>query len=308
MDSSSLKGSYPLLIVGQHLTVALIALFVIGGATRVMEAGLACPDWPLCYGAFFPGNKMNIQVFLEWFHRLDAFLVSVLIAVQFFISYRMRKQLPKWMPRIYFLMLLLVVFQAILGALTVYQLLKSEIVTAHLLTALTLIILVTGTNQKIKNPTNSVTPKWWKIMTFTSLFGLIVQSAIGGSLSTTWSSHICLVNSDSCILLDTHKTFAYFVSGLIFVFSLLAVSKGGKYLNQWPYLLSALFLIFMQISLGILTIYFELTIPIITIGHQLTAALLVSIISTLSCMNLKDKNNQSVMPSSNTNQKLELSL
>ena len=30
-----------------HLVVALIALVVIGGATRVMEAGLACPDWPL---------------------------------------------------------------------------------------------------------------------------------------------------------------------------------------------------------------------------------------------------------------------
>ena len=33
-----------------HIVVALIALVVIGGATRVMEAGLACPDWPLCFG------------------------------------------------------------------------------------------------------------------------------------------------------------------------------------------------------------------------------------------------------------------
>ena len=56
-----------------HVVVALIALVVIGGATRVMEAGLACPDWPLCYGSFLPGRQMNLQVFLEWFHRLDAF-------------------------------------------------------------------------------------------------------------------------------------------------------------------------------------------------------------------------------------------
>ena len=59
-----------------HLVVALVALVVIGGATRVMQAGLACPDWPLCYGSFLPGRQMNLQVFLEWFHRLDAFVVG----------------------------------------------------------------------------------------------------------------------------------------------------------------------------------------------------------------------------------------
>jgi len=65
--------------LGSHSVFALIALIVIGGATRVMEAGLACPDWPLCYGSFLPFNHMNLRVFLEWFHRLDAFLVGVLI-------------------------------------------------------------------------------------------------------------------------------------------------------------------------------------------------------------------------------------
>ena len=64
--------------LGSHSVLALIALIVIGGATRVMEAGLACPDWPLCYGSFSPFSHMNLKVFLEWFHRLDAFLVGIL--------------------------------------------------------------------------------------------------------------------------------------------------------------------------------------------------------------------------------------
>ena len=50
--------------LGTHCVLALIALIVIGGATRVMEAGLACPDWPLCYGTFLPLNHMNLRVFL----------------------------------------------------------------------------------------------------------------------------------------------------------------------------------------------------------------------------------------------------
>ena len=35
--------------LASHVVVALIALVVIGGATRVMEAGLACPDLSLIH-------------------------------------------------------------------------------------------------------------------------------------------------------------------------------------------------------------------------------------------------------------------
>ena len=81
-----------------HLLVALIALVGIGGATRVMEAGLACPDWPLCYGSFLPGRQMNLQVFLEWFHRLDAFVVGIALLVLTGTSWIGRRQLPGWLP------------------------------------------------------------------------------------------------------------------------------------------------------------------------------------------------------------------
>lgn len=81
-----------------HLVVALVALVVIGGATRVMEAGLACPDWPLCYGSLLPGRQMNLQVFLEWFHRLDAFLVGIALLVVLGLSVGRRKELPPGSP------------------------------------------------------------------------------------------------------------------------------------------------------------------------------------------------------------------
>ena len=111
----------PLFRLGQlaaHVVVALIALVVIGGATRVMEAGLACPDWPLCYGSFLPGRQMNLQVFLEWFHRLDAFFVGIVLITQFAFSLYWAKTLPKWLPWIYGFLTLLVSLQGFLGALT----------------------------------------------------------------------------------------------------------------------------------------------------------------------------------------------
>ena len=84
--------------VTSHLVVAVIALVVIGGATRVMEAGLACPDWPLCFGTLLPGRQMNLQVFLEWFHRLDAFVIGVALLVMAVAATVLRRRLPRWLP------------------------------------------------------------------------------------------------------------------------------------------------------------------------------------------------------------------
>ena len=125
-----------------HLLVALVALVVIGGATRVMQAGLACPDWPLCYGSFLPGRQMNLQVFLEWFHRLDAFVVGMGVLVLATTTVIKRQLLPRWLPWLSGACLVLVVFQGALGALTVTLLLPPGIVTAHLATALLLVMLV----------------------------------------------------------------------------------------------------------------------------------------------------------------------
>lgn len=98
---SSEGANWPLRLVPlltAHLVVALVALVAIGGATRVMEAGLACPDWPLCYGVLWPGRQWNLQVFLEWFHRLDAFLVGVALLLLFALSLRFRTRFPGWLP------------------------------------------------------------------------------------------------------------------------------------------------------------------------------------------------------------------
>jgi heme a synthase len=76
----------------QSLTLATLALtillIVVGGATRVYDAGMACPDWPHCYDLWWPWPESRViaaghlqgyvvngqhytwwQVLLEWGHR-----------------------------------------------------------------------------------------------------------------------------------------------------------------------------------------------------------------------------------------------
>ena len=265
-----------------HVVVALIALVVIGGATRVMEAGLACPDWPLCYGSFLPGRQMNLQVFLEWFHRLDAFFVGIVLIAQFALSICWAKSLPKWLPWIYGLLTLLVGFQGFLGALTVLQLLPSLVVVAHLLVAFTLVAIMSGVTQQLLSPGKSIFPPWLRSLGFVSLLSVIVQSLVGSRVATSWAAHRCLDFGDSCSLLVLHRASAVPVSLLVLSFVIISLTQRSVFIKEWPYLLMITFLIISQIFLGVFSIQLGMSEPGLIVGHQLVACLLVAVISALN--------------------------
>ncbi len=265
-----------------HVVVALIALVVIGGATRVMEAGLACPDWPLCYGSFLPGKQMNLQVFLEWFHRLDAFFVGIVLVTQFVLSLCWAKSLPKWLPWTYGGLTLLVAFQAFLGALTVLQLLPSLVVVAHLTVAFSLVAIMSGVTQQLLCPGKSIFPPWLRSLGFISLFSVIAQSLLGSRVATSWAAHRCLNFGDSCNLLGLHRASAFPVSLLVISFVAISLTQRDVFFNQWPYFLTITCLIISQIFLGFLSIQLGMSEPGLVIGHQLVACLLVAFISALN--------------------------
>ena len=265
-----------------HVVVALIVLVVIGGATRVMEAGLACPDWPLCYGSFLPGRQMNLQVFLEWFHRLDAFFVGVVLIIQFAFSIFWAKTLPKWLPWIYGFLTLLVAFQGFLGALTVMQLLPSSIVMAHLAIAFTLVAIMSGVTQQLLNPGKSIFPLWIRSFGFLSLFLVIAQSLLGSRVATSWAAQRCLEFGDSCNLLVLHRASAIPVSLVVVLFVTFSSLQKDLLFSQWPYLLTIIVLIISQIFLGVTSIQLGMSEPSLIIGHQLIACLLVALISALN--------------------------
>ncbi len=265
-----------------HLVVAVIALVVVGGATRVMEAGLACPDWPLCFGSFLPGHHMNLQVFLEWFHRLDAFLIGIVLLVQLFLTFFWRSQLPRWVPFFSTFLVILVLIQGGLGALTVLNLLPSGVVTAHLTLGLTLVALLSGFSQNLLSKDSVPSPIWWRVMSGLSAFLVILQSLIGARMSTLWAAQRCLSKDESCYWLYLHRSSAILVTFFILIFVGTAILKGGWPRSQWPFLVSILCLVFIQISLGLLTVNYGLSQPLLTVTHQLGAALLVAILSALA--------------------------
>ena len=267
--------------VTAHLVVGVVALVVIGGATQVMEAGLACPDWPLCYGSFLPSGQMNIQVFLEWFHRLDAFLVGIALLVVATASVLKRQSLPRWLPWLSCLLVALVAFQGGLGALTVLQLLPSGIVMAHLAMALTLLAMLSGLTQRLLQPSLIPSPMWWRCCALMALLAVFIQSLLGARMATSWAAQRCGW-CRACQWVALHRSTTTPVAVMVLLFVGAALLAGGWARRQLPYLCAVSGLVVGQVLLGIFTLRLGLSQPLVTIAHQLVAALLVALLSALA--------------------------
>ena len=120
------RGFRRLSVVTAALTLVLIA---IGGLVRATDSGLACPDWPRCYGLWVPPGDLNIWI--EHTHRLVAGVVAILIWVLAIWALRTQRRRPDVLVPV-LLAWVLVHVQALLGALVVWHLLRAELVTAHL--------------------------------------------------------------------------------------------------------------------------------------------------------------------------------
>ncbi|MBK16859.1 MAG: heme A synthase [Prochlorococcus sp. SP3034] len=283
LEINTIKYKSILIKIGNHSVLAIITLIGIGSATRVMEAGLACPDWPLCYGSLFPTTHFNIRVFLEWFHRLDAFLVGLLILTQFLLSLIWRKYLPSNLSKKYSVLLFLVILQGSLGALTVINMLDSFTVMGHLFIAFILLIASILINQNLINNNINTSFNWWKILLTIPLALTLIQSIIGVRLSSTWSAHLCLSFNKQCMILDSHKLFAIPLTFSILTIILISFFKDNLFKNNWKYFTSIFVLLIVQIILGVLSLKTNLNEPLIIISHEIIASLLVATFTTLIC-------------------------
>jgi len=176
----------------------------------------------------------------------------------------------------------LVAFQGFLGALTVLQLLPSLVVMAHLAVAFSLVAIMSGVTQQLLNPGKSIFPLWLRSVGFLSLFSVVAQSLLGSRVATSWAAQRCLDFGDSCNLLGLHRVSAIPVSFLVIFFVIVSSFHRDVFINEWPYLVSIVFLIISQIFLGVFSIHLGMSEPILIIGHQLIACLLVAVIAALN--------------------------
>ncbi|EKU99803.1 uncharacterized protein required for cytochrome oxidase assembly [Leptolyngbya sp. PCC 7375] len=271
------------------MAIATLILMAIGSATRVMNAGLACPDWPLCYGQIVPSQQMNLQVFLEWFHRLDASLIGLMALGLVVLAMRWRESLPNWVPWAACFVLFLVIFQGVLGGLTVTQLLRFDIVTAHLGTALLVFCTLLAMGMALLPYQAKGTAGKLSWLSGLAVVFVYAQSLLGGLVGSRWAAHQCFGLAELCNVVNAH------LIGIIP--ASLAVILLAVFVWRTPALdhvlrsqaQLAFGLLILQLILGLATFRLHLQVETLTVCHQAVGAGLLGTLVCFTVLSIRDR-------------------
>lgn len=124
-------GGFQLQSLATAVTVYI--LIVLGGVVSSTGSGLACPDWPLCYGQIVP--ELTQPVLIEFTHRIWAMVVTVFVVATTIFAWK-RYRWPHAVTAFATLTLILLLGQILLGMVTVRSGTEPFVVTAHLALAI----------------------------------------------------------------------------------------------------------------------------------------------------------------------------
>ena len=121
-----------------------LLIIIVGGTIRIHDAGESCPDWPECFGtwgfmvdeaeqaAYWEENPDQIdsrgpdhryttfEIFVEWFHRLLVGIIAIPILINAIVAHKLKSEYGDGLRNLAVVSGVLLVIQAIAGAVTVY--------------------------------------------------------------------------------------------------------------------------------------------------------------------------------------------
>lgn len=298
--------------------ILTLGLITLGGHVHNTGASLACPDWPLCFGQVMP--KMEGGVLIEHSHRLLAALVGLFCIFLVFASRKFGSSdflqnqpahvltqganLKKWSK----IALALVIFQGLLGGLTVIYRLPPLISTFHLATSqifLGVILYLTWHSRKSLY-IDVEAPKKSALKVLNIVTGLLfLQILIGATVRHTGAGAACGLGKEYMLLcMDAatggttfwpeqlqsqfHAFHRYF--GMLMV---LLIVGGGMPILKWAksqkaglvrfLLILSHIVVLIQVLLGMMSVGTYIG-PVPTTLHLTFASLLLSILLSVGFM------------------------
>lgn len=192
--------------------IAIIIAFcviVLGAWVRLSHAGLGCPDWPGCYGQLsWPEAVQEIETanhaFPErpfdaskaWREMLHRYVAGSLMLLVFAIGWKAWRD-PHSRRSVRYLaaaLVMIIIFQALLGMWTVTLKLKPVIVMAHLLGGLTsfaLLLWLMYSNRRRVTDRPSIKIRSMRGPIVVAMMVLVTQIALGGWTSANYAALAC---------------------------------------------------------------------------------------------------------------------
>jgi cytochrome c oxidase assembly protein subunit 15 len=292
------------------VTAALLALVVVvvGGYVRLSDAGLGCPDWPLCYGKPLPADIAHpdalAKAWKEMGHRYLATTLGLLILALCALAWR--KHRARGLTSA---LVLVVALQGALGMWTVTLLLKPAIVTAHLIGGLTTLALLLWLALSEGTHARDERLRALRPLAAATLAIVALQVVLGGWVSANYAALACpdlplcrgsvapnmdfanafhvvrelgqtaegeLLSNEALTAIHwTHRMFALVALTSV----LLMASKARRLLPRLAIALAAVVL--AQFALGVSNVLFGLPLPVAA-AHNAGAALLVVILVVIN--------------------------
>lgn len=322
---------HKIIVIATNLALCLaLCVVMLGAYTRLTDAGLGCPDWPGCYGHMvLPRSDKGVQAAQSqypdmpiesrkaWTEMVHRYVAGTLVLLLFGISISLLRSSPqnKSMRRLSLALLILVVFQALLGMWTVTLKLLPVVVMGHLLGGMLIFACLCRLRVALgllgQGPTYNAWRPWLRLG-FVIVF---VQIALGGWVSAQYAGIACVGfpkcnglwfptidwlkafnpfsaiganyqggSLDSIVRISiqwVHRLGAMITLGYLLVLAAcILVNNNSGRLN-----IAALFwvvLVLIQVGLGLLNVIYLLPIHVAVAHNGVAALLLGTVFSALS--------------------------
>lgn len=322
-----MQNSKVLLNIARVAMILALIVIVIGAYTRLSDAGLGCPDWPGCYGNLVVPDQVaadnehllvrplvQAKAWKEMIHRYAAISLGFLILIMAVMVWT--KSSLSSMRGIASALLILVIFQGMLGMWTVTLLLKPVIVMSHLLGGLSIFSLLSWVvlrQQSQQGVFVSAGCRKLLPLAITAIIVLVLQISLGGWTSSNYAALACPdfptcqgvwwpnmdfnegfilwrglgIDYEGGVLLGAARTaihMAHRIGALITFFTIFyvavqAIRSGMSQLRITG--IVVLILLFTQVSLGIANVKLTLPLPVAVAHNGIAALLLLSLVMLL---------------------------
>lgn len=298
--------------------VLAVVVVVLGAYTRLVDAGLGCPDWPGCYGhltvpatsseiaeaeQLYPNAPVDAEK--AWVEMVHRYFASGLGLLTIFIT--VVAWLGKQSLKLPIALLILVVVQGAFGAWTVTLKLWPQVVTAHLLGGFATLALLWYYFARITGITLPALPRDVRHHVHAVLFLLVIQIAIGGWVSSNYAALACpdfpFCHGSLLPEMDLVEGFNVFqdvgpnyLGGQLSSDARVAIQMVHRY-GAFVVLVAGLLLVVrlthkgsqaivggllaLQFSLGVVNVAFSLPLVVAVLHNAVAALLLLSVMSLL---------------------------